>query len=63
MTQKKARFIANPFSGANRKRDLAKLLREHLDEDQFGYELCYTEYAGHAIELAAEPEVVGLPIG
>lgn len=54
MTIKKARFIANPFSGANRKRDLAKLLREHLDKGQFDYELCWTERAGHAIELAAE---------
>ena len=50
--RKKVRFIANPFSGVNRKRDLAKLLRTHLDKDIYDYELIYTEYAGHAIELS-----------
>ena len=51
---KKIRFIANPFSGANRKRNLPKLIEEHLDHGQFDHELCYTQYAGHAIELAKE---------
>ena len=50
----KTRFIANPFSGTNRKRKLGKLLAEHLDGKRFDYELCHTERAGHAIELAAE---------
>ena len=51
---KKIRFIANPHSGANRKRNLPKLLEDNLDHDQFEYEICYTDYAGHAIKLAKE---------
>lgn len=51
---KKVRFIVNPFSGTNRKRNLAKLLQEHLDTSIYQYEICYTEFAGHAIELAKE---------
>ncbi|HFA50594.1 MAG TPA: diacylglycerol kinase family lipid kinase [Bacteroidetes bacterium] len=51
---KKVRFIANPFSGVNRKRNLAKLLKEHLDPEIYHHELVYTEYAGHAIELSKE---------
>ncbi len=50
----KVRFIANPYSGSVRKRNLAGLLEEHLDDEKFVYDLCYTEYAGHAIELARE---------
>lgn len=56
---KKVRFIANPFSGNNRKRNLPKLIREHLDLEQYDYELCYTEYAGHARQLAAEAAEAG----
>ncbi len=56
---KKVRFIANPFSGNNRKRNLPKLIRENLDLEQYDYELCYTEYAGHARILAAEAAEAG----
>ena len=48
----KVRFIANPYSGSVRKRNLPKLLDEHLDDEKFHYEICFTEFAGHAIELA-----------
>lgn len=51
---KKIRFIANPHSGANRKRNLPELIEANLDHDEFEHELCFTEYAGHAIKLAAE---------
>ncbi len=53
-SKKKIRFIANPLSGANRKRNLPKLIEDNLDHDQFEYEVCFTEYAGHAIKLAKE---------
>ncbi len=51
---KKIRFIANPTSGAVRNRNIPKLLEEHLDDEKFQYEFCYTEYAGHAIKLTKE---------
>ena len=50
----KIRFIANPFSGVNRKRNLAKLLDEHLNTKIYDYELVYTEHAGHAVQLSKE---------
>jgi YegS/Rv2252/BmrU family lipid kinase len=50
--KKKIRFIANPRSGANRRRNLPQLIADNLDHDLFDHELCYTERAGHAIELA-----------
>jgi YegS/Rv2252/BmrU family lipid kinase len=51
---KKIRFIANPHSGANRKRNLSQLIEANLDHSQFEHEVCFTEYAGHAIKLAKE---------
>lgn len=58
----KIRFIANPFSGAVRKRNLPSLLEKHLDKNKFEYEFCHTEYAGHAIELAKEAVANGCDI-
>jgi YegS/Rv2252/BmrU family lipid kinase len=51
---KKIRFIANPRSGANRRRDLRQLIEENLDLGSYDYELCYTTHAGHAVKLARE---------
>jgi len=56
---KKVRFIANPFSGNNRKRNLPKLIEDNLNRELYDYELCYTEYAGHARKLAAEAAEAG----
>ncbi|MEO1261337.1 MAG: diacylglycerol kinase family protein [Bacteroidota bacterium] len=53
----KVRFIANPLSGTVRKNNLPKLLQEHLDDEKFQYEFCFTEYAGHAVELARDAVV------
>lgn len=58
--RRKIRFIANPYSGAKRKRNLSRLIEEELDHDQFSYELCFTEYAGHAVSLAREGVEAGL---
>lgn len=51
---RKLRFIANPHSGTNRKLNLHNLLSKNLDPDKFYWELYYTQYAGHAVELARE---------
>lgn len=55
---KKIRFIANPLSGTNRKRNLKQLIEAYLDHEQYDYDLCYTKYAGHAVELAKEAVVL-----
>ena len=49
-------FIINPISGAketqNAKRKLPKLIMQTLDMDQWLPNIVFTEYAGHATELA-----------
>jgi diacylglycerol kinase (ATP) len=57
--KRKLRFIANPLSGTNRNRDLSLLIKNNLNTERFEWELCYTQYAGHAIELSREGVING----
>ena len=57
--KKHIRFIVNPFSGANRRRNLPKLVAENLDHSIFSYEITATKHAGHALELAREAVAAG----
>lgn len=52
--KKKIRFIVNPRSGANRKRNLPELIQKYIDHSKFDVEVSLTEYAGHAIELSRQ---------
>ena len=49
-------FIINPVSGSketqNAKRKLPKLIMQTLDQAQWLPNIAFTEYAGHATELA-----------
>jgi YegS/Rv2252/BmrU family lipid kinase len=49
-------FIINPVSGSketqNAKRKLPKLIMQTLDKEQWLPNISFTEYAGHAVELA-----------
>ena len=49
-------FIINPVSGnkesQNAKRKLPKLIMQLLDNEQWLPNIAFTEYAGHATELA-----------
>lgn len=47
-------FIINPISGTQNKEQILKWVKELLDHEQFTSEVVYTEYAGHAQEIAAE---------
>ncbi len=60
--KKKIRFIVNPRSGAVRKRNLPDLIEKNLDHSQYEFELCHTQYAGHAIELAKAAVDLNLPM-
>ncbi|MEL6925100.1 MAG: diacylglycerol kinase family protein, partial [Bacteroidota bacterium] len=55
MTKQKQKicFIVNPFSGVGKKQNLRQRLERLLDLDQYDYSIQYTEYPGHATELAA----------
>jgi len=45
-------FIINPISGTQSKDEIPLLIEQMLDCERFQYEVCFTEYAGHAAEIA-----------
>lgn len=47
-------FIINPIAGIRRKDDIPSLVLKHLDHNQFDFEIQYTQYKGHAKEIAKE---------
>lgn len=53
-TKKSIIFIVNPISGTQGKDEIPGLIDELLDHDRFDAEVCTTEYAGHAAEIAKE---------
>ena len=53
-TKKRIIFIINPISGTHGKDEMPKLIEEHLDKTLFNYDVVFTEYAGHAAELARQ---------
>lgn len=52
--RKQIRIIANPFSGTGNKDNLRELAEQYLDHNRYSYEICFTEYGGHARILAME---------
>lgn len=52
MHKKKIRFITNPISGTKSKANLEDLLKQHLDHQQYDYEICFTEGPNHATTLS-----------
>ena len=51
-TFKRITFIVNPKSGTQDKDDIPLLIDEMLDHTRFKHEVCFTQYSGHACELA-----------
>lgn len=48
-------FIVNPISGGKKvHQSIVKLIDSQLDKSVYVPKVCYTEYAGHATEIAAE---------
>jgi YegS/Rv2252/BmrU family lipid kinase len=47
-------FIINPISGTHGKQDLPELINQSLRKDVFDATIQFTEYAGHASEIASE---------
>lgn len=46
-------FLVNPKSGVMSKKNLPRLIEEYIDRDKFDYKIEFTQFAGHACELAA----------
>lgn len=60
--KKRVRFIINPHSGVQKRINLEMLIAQELDKTHFQYDIAYTEYAGHATELAAQAVSEGCDI-
>ncbi len=50
--KKKLLFIINPISGIGKQQIVEKLLAKELDTSKFDYEISYTKYPKHAIEIS-----------
>ena len=61
-TKRKIEFILNPISGAIRKAGIPRLIEKYLNHDVFDYDIRYTEYAGHATQIASEAVKNGVDI-
>lgn len=48
------RFIINPKSGKKRKKRIPELIAQKLDPNKFSFDIVFTEYRGHAIELSKQ---------
>ena len=63
MTKKrKITFILNPKSGTTSKAEVPALIEQILDKDLFDTEICFTEYRGHAAEIAKAKAKEGVDI-
>jgi len=52
--KKKIVFIANPISGSQNKKRVLQCVKDWIDQSKYDCEIILTEYAGHAVELAAK---------
>lgn len=59
---KKIVFIINPISGTGRKEIVEAAIHTHLDKDIFRPVIRYTEYVGHAAEIARQEAESGTEI-
>ncbi|MEN9699085.1 MAG: hypothetical protein RLZZ301_283 [Bacteroidota bacterium] len=60
--KKRIWFIVNPISGVRRKDDIPALIQHYLDHQKFSFEIRYTQYKGHAIEIAQDAVKQGVEI-
>ena len=62
MPKKKVLFIINPISGTSNKESMPVLIEKYIDMDKFDVEIKFTEYAGHASEIATQAKEEGMDI-
>ena len=62
MEKKKITFILNPISGTQSKEEIPELIESTLDKERFEPEIIFTEYAGHAAEIAKTRAEAGIDI-
>ncbi|MDR0988924.1 MAG: YegS/Rv2252/BmrU family lipid kinase [Prevotellaceae bacterium] len=52
--QKKMLFVVNPQSGTHDKEQILHLINDRIDSTRYSVEIRLTQYAGHAVEIAAQ---------
>ena len=57
--KKQITFIVNPISGIWDKRQIMEWVKRKLDKDVYAPKVAITEYAGHAVEIAAREAAAG----
>ncbi|MBF9239416.1 diacylglycerol kinase family lipid kinase [Hymenobacter sp. BT683] len=55
-------FILNPKAGPSRRLDMPALIAQHFGALESDYEIRFTEYAGHAVELARTAAAEGFEV-
>ncbi len=60
--KKKIVFVMNPISGTKSKAGIPDLIDQYIDKEKFDYEVRFTEYAGHACEIASQAKDEGADI-
>ncbi|MFA8299760.1 MAG: diacylglycerol kinase family protein [Hyphomicrobiales bacterium] len=62
-SKKRILFIINPKSGSiGKKRNIESIIEEKVDQNKFEYTIKYTQYQGHAIEIATNQAKNGFDI-
>ena len=59
---KKITFILNPISGTHSKEEIPELIEKTLDHGLYEPRIVFTEYAGHAAEIAREESKAGTDV-
>lgn len=59
---KKIQFIVNPHAGLGWEKRVGKSVEKWLDHRKFEYSLRFTEYSGHATQLAREAAQAGIDV-
>src|SRR5690554_1791820 len=60
--KKRILFIINPISGVGKSNILPQLIKKHIDDAIFSYEIVYTEYKGHAVKISRDAADNGFDI-
>jgi len=61
-TKKKIVFIINPVSGGRSKTRVEAAIKKYLDRDLYDYQIIYTAYRHHAIEIARNESEKGTDV-
>lgn len=62
VSRRRILFLINPKSGVSSKRNVPGLIERHIDHNRFDVSISYTQYAGHAYELAKEAAADGVDV-